>query len=314
MKVFDMHADIGTNIYTRKLNGEDNPFDKWHLNNLEKGEIKGVFTACFFDGHEDYKTMQEMILNCNEVIDNHPKLRHVTNSKDLIEDEKILALISVEGMCGIKDDVEEKIEWLYKHNVRVASLVWNESNALADGWPNNPLRGLSEDGFKVVKKMNELNMIIDVSHINEAGFWDIVKTSTKPIIATHSNIRELATHQRNLTVQQCKAIALKGGLIGLNAAGDFINNIKEEQTALNLAKHARFMADLVGVEHIACGFDYMDFIEDTDGLFNDSMALDLKDASYTQNFVEALKMVNFNDEEIEKICFYNVYNFLKEQL
>lgn len=314
MKIFDMHADIGTNLYLRKLKGEENPFDKYHLNNLVEGEIKGVFTACFFDGHEDYQTMQEMILNCNKVLDNHPKLRHVKSKEDLIEDDKILSLISVEGMCGIKDEVEEKIEWLYSHNVRVASLVWNESNALADGWPNNPLRGLSEDGFKVVKKMNELNMIIDVSHINEAGFWDIIKTSSKPVIATHSNIRELSSHQRNLTIQQLKAIALKGGLVGLNAAGDFIDSCKEKQTALHLAKHAKFMADIVGVKHIACGFDYMDFIEDTDGSFNDSMALDLKDASYSQNLVKALQDVGFNKEEVEMICFKNVYNFLKEQL
>lgn len=312
MKIFDMHADIGTNLYTRKLNGEENVFDKCHLNNLEKGEVKGVFTACFFDGHEDYKTMQDMIINCNEVIDNHPKLRQVKTKEDLIEDDKILALISVEGMCGIKDDVEEKIEWLYNHNVRVASLVWNESNALADGWPNDPLRGLSENGFKVVKKMNELKMIIDVSHINENGFWDIIKTSKRPVIATHSNIRDLANHQRNLTVQQLKAIASKGGLIGLNAASDFVASIRENQTALTLAKHAKFMADIVGVEHIACGFDYMDFLSNYDG--DASMALDLKNASYSQNLVKGLYEVGFNEKEVEMICFKNVYNFLKAQL
>lgn len=314
MKIFDMHADIGTNIYNRKLNGEENPFDKYHLNNLKKGEVKGVFTACFFDGHEDYQTMQEMILNCNEVISNHKDLRQIKSKEDLIEDGKILALISVEGMCGIKDNVEEKIEWLYNNNVRVASLVWNESNALADGWPNNPLRGLSEDGFKVVKKMNELNMIIDVSHINEAGFWDVVKTSTKPIIATHSNIRELSSHQRNLTIQQLKAIAQKGGLIGLNAAKNFISKDKDKQTALSLAKHAKYMADIVGVKHIACGFDYMDFLDDPNDSYSDAMAIDLKDASYSQNLVKALYEVGFNENEVEMICFKNVFEFLKEQL
>lgn len=314
MKIFDMHADIGTNLYERKLQGEDNPFDKYHLTNLEKGEIKGVFTACFFDGHEDWNTMKEMIINANEVLDNHLKLRHVKSKEDLIEDEKILSVISVEGMCGIKEDVEEKIEWLYKNNVKVASLVWNESNALADGWPNNPLRGLSEDGFKVVKKMNELNMIIDVSHINEIGFWDIIKTSTKPVIATHSNIRDLSNHQRNLTVQQLKAIANKGGLIGLNAASIFVSMDIEKQNALTLASHAKYMADIVGVEHIACGFDYMDFIGDHDSSFDDAMAIDLKDASYSQNLVKALKDVGFNDSEIQMICFDNVFNFLKSQL
>lgn len=313
MKVFDMHADIGTNLYERKLNGEKDVFKNYHLSNLTKGDVKGVFTACFFSGSQDWNTMQEMITNCNkEINENLDKLRQVINKKDLIEDDKILCCISVEGMCGVKDNVEEKVEWMYKNGVRIASLVWNESNALADGWPNNPNRGLSKFGFDVVKKMNELNMIIDVSHINEAGFWDIIKTSSKPVIATHSNVRNVCGHDRNLTDQQLKAIANKGGLVGLNSCGDFISTNEDEQTSLNLAKHALYMSKLIGVDHIACGFDYMDFLIGYEN--NDDNAIDLVNASMSQNLVNSLKEVGFNDEEISKICYYNVYNFLKEQL
>ena len=311
MKTFDMHADIGTDLYHRTLKGESDILNRIHLPNLNKGDVKGVFTACFFDGHEDYKTMQDMVLNCNDLLEKQEGIRFVKSKKDLVVDDKTLAIISVEGMCGIKDNVEEKIEWLFKHNVKVASLVWNEKNALACGWKLDPMYGLSELGFKVVKKMNEIGMIIDVSHINEKGFWDVISSSSKPIIATHSNCRKLCNHERNLTDQQIKAIALKGGLVGLNACGSFINDERSKQDALNLARHGRYIADLVGVKHLGCGFDYMNFLSE-DGL--EKMAIDLKDASYTQNLVKGLLEVGFNEKEVEDIMFNNVYNFLSQYL
>lgn len=312
MKTFDMHADMGTNFIERHLNGEKDIFKKYHYDNLIKGDIKGIFTACFFEGKEDWSYMQKMIEFCNEEIKrNKDILRQVKNKNDLIIDDKILALISVEGMCGIKEDVIEKIEWMYERGVRVASLVWNETNALANGWKQDPLIGLSEKGFAVIKKMNELKMIIDVSHINEKGFWDIISSSNKPIIATHSNARRLCPHGRNLTDQQIIAIGKKNGLIGLNACGHFVNENKDKQDALNLAKHGRYIADLIGVKHVACGFDYMDFLL---GDYNDEMLIDMNNASKTQRLINALYEVGFNDKEVEMIAYKNVYDFLQREL
>ena len=312
MKVFDMHADMGTNFYERQLNGEKDVFRNYNKNNLNEGEVRGVFTACFFEGRENWDYMQKMIEFCNqEISSNSDVLRQVKSREDLIEDDKTLAVISVEGMCGVRDHADEKVEWMYEHGVRVASLVWNESNALANGWKQDPLRGLSEEGFKAVRKMNELKMVIDVSHINEKGFWDVISTSERPIIATHSNCRKLCSHQRNLTDQQIRAIASRGGLIGLNACAHFISEDVSKQTSLELAEHARYMADLVGVEHIACGFDYMDFLI---GDYSDDMAKDMTNASYTQNLIRSLKEVGFSDEETAAIAFYNVFNFLKKEL
>lgn len=311
MKIFDMHNDMGTNLYERYLDKEENVFETYHLNNLKKGDVKGLFCACFFSGEQDYEYTQKMILHANEVLDAQKEVMKVKERKDLDIEDKIHILISVEGMCGLGDNIESEIEWLYEHNVKVGSLVWNEENRLASGWPNNPLRGLSLLGKRAVKKMNELKMIIDVSHINEKGFWDIIELSDMPIIATHSNARALCNHQRNLTDQQIKAIGLKGGLIGLNAARHFISETEEECTALNLAKHGRYIADLIGVEHLAIGLDYMDFLK---GFSDDSMAFDLKNASESQNLVEGLRQLKFSEEEIELICYKNVENFLKKYL
>jgi len=313
MKTFDMHADIGTNFIERHLDKEVDIYRKYNHDNISKGDIKGIFTACWFSGNETWDYTKQMVEFTNEEISrNSDVLRQVKSKEDLIIDEKVLALISVEGMCGVDSDVENKIQWLYDHGVRVASLVWNEVNHLASGWPNDPLVGLSEDGFKVVKKMNEIGMIIDVSHINEKGFWDIISSSNKPIIATHSNSRVLCPHDRNLTDQQIKAIGEKGGLIGLNAAGAFIDTDRNKQTSYTLALHGKHISDLIGVEHIACGFDYMNFLKDYSG--DSNMALDLANASYTQNLVKSLLEVGFNENEVEMIMYYNVFNFLKGTL
>lgn len=313
MRIYDLHADIGTDIFDRsKLDHDKEILKNYHLNKLKKGEIRGVAMACFFRGDEKWSTMQEMVrLTQNEIKANTDQVRWVKEKTDMIIDDRLLGIISVEGMCGIKTKVKDKIDWLYENGVRIGSLCWNDSNKLAEGWPNNPLRGLTKQGQRVIKRMNELNLIIDVSHTNEKSFWDIITLSDKPIIATHSNARSLCNHQRNLTDQQIKAIALKGGLIGLNAAKGFISLLESEQTALTLAKHARYMADMVGYQHIACGFDYMDFFKDEHG---NSMAQDLTNAGDSQNLIYALKNVGFSEKEIEAIAYKNVHDFLVKYL
>ncbi len=311
MKTYDMHSDIGTNLYEHDiLNNEDNSFDKYHLNDLKAGEVDCVFAASFFSGVEDWTTMQKMVENCQRELNNNKNIQRVLNKDDL-DVNKLKVLMSVEGMCGIRDDVSSKIRYLYDKGVRVASLVWNESNELAEGWPNDPLRGLSDKGKEAIRTMNDLRMIIDVSHANEKTFWDIISYSKRPVIATHSNARNVCHHDRNLTDQQLKAIASKGGVVGLNAAKFFVSDNEDEQTALGLAKQAFYIANLIGVDHVGCGFDYMNFLGNYP---DDDMAEGLEDASKTQNLIKALYEVGFSDEEVEKIAYLNVYNFLRNNV
>ena len=312
MRIFDLHADIGVDIYEKLQQKKQDILRNDHLPKLLKGEIYGVTMACFFSGKEDWTTMQHMILDTgSEIKANSDLFRWVKKADDLIIDDKILAIISVEGMCGIIDHVTERIDWLYDHGVRIGSLCWNESNSLAEGWPNNPLKGLTELGVEAIKQMNERKMIIDVSHTNEKTFWDIISFSQTPIIATHSNTRSLCDHQRNLTDQQIKAIGLKGGLIGLNAAKSFIHKDPAEQTVMNLALHGRYIADLIGYEHLALGFDFMDFLSER---FIGSMAIDMTNASQSQRMIKALGEVGFSQKEVEAIAYKNVESFLKRYL
>jgi membrane dipeptidase len=155
-------------------------------------------------------------------------------------------------------------------------------------------------------------MIIDVSHLNEKSFWDVLSHSSKPIIATHSNTRNYANVDRNLTSQQVKALIHQKGLMGLNAAKYFVHDDTSLQNVHYLAKHARVMADLGGLDCIAVGFDFMDYLNPPFG--KDVMAKEIQDASESQNLISALYELGFSETEVQKIAYINVLNFLEENL
>lgn len=312
MKIFDLHADIGSDILCQLNKGKTEILKNEHLDKLAKGEVKGVAVASYFEGHESWATMQAMISSTRKEIEAND-VNFIRKASDLDIRKACNMMMSVEGMCGIDQDFSDRIQWMFDQGVRLGAFCWNDENALATGVKGTVTRGLSLEGKKAVKQMNRLKMIIDVSHNNEKTFWDIIETSDLPIIASHSNARKLCQVDRNLTDQQIKAIGAKGGLIGINAARNFVDPLEENRDVHHLAKHARYMADLIGVEHLALGFDFMDFMEGADSKPS-PMAQGLEDASKAQNFIEALKLENFSDQEIAAIAYENAENFLRKYL
>ena len=311
MKIFDLHADIGWDILRKHEQGRTHVLREEHLPKLIKGEVLGVGIASYFEGSEDWDRMQKMVLAARqEIEENLDAVTWIKSRADLEESGKPQVVMTVEGMCGIRDQAEEKIQWLYDQGVRIASLCWNDENALATGVKGTVTRGLTEEGRKAVRKMDELGMILDVSHTNEKTFWDMVEVVRGPLIATHSNTRALCEVHRNLTDQQIMAIDAKGGVIGLNAARNFIDSNPEHQDALHLAAHGRHIADLVGVEHLAVGFDFMDFFED----HATSMGTDLTSALQAQNLIQGLRAQGFSEDECQAIGYDNALRVLRQTL
>ncbi len=306
MKLFDLHADIGMHVLTKLMQNETDILKRYHIDKLYKGGVFGVGMACFFEGHETLETAIKMVESLKNEIESNSDTLYAYKGNEF-DETRINALMTVEGMCFIKENPEEIIDWLYEKGVRIGSLSWNDENALSTGVKGNPLKGLTELGQRAIKRMNQLNMIIDISHTNEKSFWDIMSLSNKPIIATHSNCRALSNVDRNLTDQQILALIRNHGLIGLVAAKRFVSLNEQRQNAHELAKHASHIKALGGIDTLAVGFDYMDFLEGEFGRF--SMASDLQDASESQNFVKALIEEGFSEDEIEKICWKNVKRF-----
>lgn len=310
MKLFDLHADVGYAVMKyRNLHQQDiitnNQFPKRHA-----GGFSWVCMASYFEGRESWEEMQEMILALHEEIQLCKDVHLVKTKEDLDTPHFLHAICTVEGMCGISENVQECIDWLYEHDIKIASLAWNDENVLATGVRGNPKRGLSELGKQVVQRMGERGMIVDVSHANEATFWDLMKYHQGGIIATHSNARTLCDHPRNLNDEQLRSLAQRDGLIGVVCAGAFVDKQRTQQDLAHLVAHINYLKSLIGIEHIALGLDFMD---DYDGAM-ETMLIDLKEPSSAQLLIAELRKQGFQESEIEKIAYQNALDYLKRYL
>ena len=176
---------------------------------------------------------------------NPDKIIKVSNYAEMLKavhQQKIAAMFGVEGGHMIEDDLN-KLEALYKRGARYLTLThnvapsWATSAADETSKPNLAHKGLTDFGKQVVQRMNQLGMMIDVSHSGDQTFWDVIKMTTKPIIASHSSVYSLAPHRRNLKDDQIKAIAKNGGVIQINFNPGFIDSSFDKKEATFMAKH-----------------------------------------------------------------------------
>lgn len=148
----------------------------------------------------------------------------------------------------------------YRLGLRVVQFVDNGRNRLADGKGEARTRGgLTNFGVSVVNEMNRLGMLIDVVHLSEPGFWDVIETSKDPVIDSHSNCRALCDHPRNITDEQIKAVARGGGVVGLNCYSAMVKKNKDRATIDDLMRHVDHIVELVGIDHVGFGPDTFDY-------------------------------------------------------
>ena len=220
---------------------------------------------------------------------------------------KTAAILTVEE-GGILNGSLERLEELYRRDVRLITLLWNYENCIGAPGSREPSvmeRGLTPFGVRVVERMNELGMIVDVSHASDGVFWDVMKCSKKPVAATHSNCRALCDVPRNLTDDQLRAIRDTGGVVGLNVFHGFVHKEPRLQTARTLALHAAHMAEVMGVEHVGCGFDFCEFM----GPGNEG-AEGLESAAHIQNLFYWLEQLGMSRQERELIARDNFLRVL----
>lgn len=218
-------------------------------------------------------------------------------------------ILHIEGAEAI-DTKLEALDVFYAAGLRSLGPVWSRPNAFAHGvpfdFPRHPDTGpgLTRAGRRLVKRCNELGVMIDCSHLNAEGFWDVARISSAPIVATHSNAHSLCPSPRNLTDAQLDVIALSEGLVGLNYAVGFLREDGESNpdTPLStIAQHARYIADLIGVDHVALGSDF-------DGAVISS---ELGDATGLPKLLDALREVGFSEEELRRIAYGNWVRVLR---
>ncbi len=218
---------------------------------------------------------------------------------------KAATLLAIEE-GGAIDGSLEALRVLYELGVRAMTLTWSNRNDIADGINEEATgSGLTAFGKQVVAEMNRLGMLVDVSHISTAGFWSVMETSTKPIIATHSNAKTLCSHPRNLNDEQIKALAAAGGLAGITFAGQFLEEDWHDACIESVYKHIDYMLNLVGSD------DHVGFGSDFDGISHPPY--NIQGVQDYKPLIEFLSR-HYSDETINKITHQNVINLLQKVL
>ena len=304
--IIDLHCD--TLLYLNKET--DLKSAKGHIS-LDK-LIEGKYLLqCFaiFTHLKYVKNPKEFVYDkINTFYENMDKfqdyIKPIKTYQDIIDNKqngKISALLSIEEL-GCINSVEELVD-LYNKGVRMATLTWNFDNPL--GSPsclgNN---GLTPLGIEAIKKMEELGIVIDVSHLSDQGVYDILKHTTKPFIASHSNVRSLCDIPRNLPDELLLEMKKRGCIIGMNYYPQFVIKDSNVLKIDDLIKHIDYLKDLIGIDHVALGSDF-------DGIDGE---LEIKDASYLPLLISKLKEHGYSDEDINKITHQNALNLFSKIL
>jgi membrane dipeptidase len=229
--------------------------------------------------------------------------RTVGDIERCLADDVLAAVLHMEGAEAI-DANFELLDVLYAAGLRSLGPVWSRPNAFGHGvpfrCPSSPDTGpgLTDLGKALIGACNRLRILIDLSHLNERGFWDVAALSTAPLVATHSNAHALSPHSRNLTDRQLAAIRQSGGLVGVNFATAFLrpDGHHDKDTPLDLiVRHIEHLLEHAGEDGVGLGSDF-------DGAV---IPAALGDAAGLQNLVQALRQRGFGAPLIEKLCFRN---------
>ncbi|WP_299611744.1 dipeptidase [uncultured Tateyamaria sp.] len=181
-----------------------------------------------------------------------------------LEVGKLAAVFHIEGAEAIDPDLNT-LDVLYQAGLRSIGPVWSRETTFGHGvpfrYPSSPDTGpgLTDHGLRLVKRCNDLGVMIDLSHLNEAGFWDVARHSTKPLVATHSNVHAICPHSRNLTDKQLAAIAESDGMVGLNFAVAFLRadgKMLAEVPLEQMIRHLDHLIETVGEDRVGFGSDY----------------------------------------------------------
>ena len=215
----------------------------------------------------------------------------------------ITSILSIEDSVSLEGKIE-RVDEFYEKGVRMMSLTWNWENSLAYPQSDDPAKmqlGLKPFGIDAIRRMEELGIIIEVSHLSDGGFWDVTKYTKAPFVASHSCCRSLCNEGRNLTDDMLRKIGDRGGVCGINFYSGFLNKGSEYTAVEDVVRHARHVADVAGIDAVALGSDF-------DGVDNE---MEFKDYAGMPMIAEGLKEC-FTDDEVEKICWGNTLRVIRD--
>ena len=308
--MIDLHCDTIMQLLDHPDSG-DLYRNTWKIDieKLQKAHSKVQDFALFINlgkTNDPYGRYEEMRNLCTTQIHLYGEhIQHVLSYQDVksvYESGKIGALMSIEEGGVLGGDLD-KLKQAYQDGVRLITLTWNYPNGLGEPHCGEQHKKLTPKGIEFVEVMQDLGIIVDCSHLNDAGTEQLGDILDVPFVASHSNAREVTAHTRNLPDNLIKLIANKGGVIGLNFAQSFLGTSPISRIE-DIVKHGLYLINKGGEDVIALGTDF-------DGIKPDT---EIKDASEMHRLYDAFKEAGLSVEQCEKLFWKNADRLLKEIL
>lgn len=274
--VVDAHMDLANEVYARRLAGERHVIADRYLQHFKDGGLKVLVSSVYVNSsdlpekglHAGMGQIAALITELEEVKDDMCLVRSQAELDAALQEGKIAVLLSLEGLDPVGNDLY-LLRAFYEMGVRGASLTWSRRNAFGEGccfasdFREIP-GGLTELGRQAIAQMENLGMWLDISHLNNAGFAEVLELAKKPFIASHSNAWRVNANYRNLRDDQIERLAERGGVIGLNACGAIAGAEPEpkEDALRKLCEHVEYLTARAGEDHVGLGFDLCNGLND----------------------------------------------------
>lgn len=309
MNYIDFHCDTASRLFYKDKELFRNDFSV-DIEKMIKGECLAQFFAMFINNKDlksPFLTASDMIDNFNkELIKNKDYIALALDYKTLTENKgsnRMSAFLTIEEGEALEGNIDN-LKFFYDKGIRLITLTWNYENSI--GYPHimkeKACSGLKKFGKELVQAMNHYKILIDVSHLNDGGFNDVLNLSKYPVAASHSNSRAVKGHSRNLEDDMIRKLANSGGIMGLNFCSDFMG--ENEVTKIeDIKKHINHIKNVGGIDVLALGSDF-------DGISNQ---VEIKNVSEMDKLHSALKG-ELSEDDIEKIYYKNALRLIKEVL
>lgn len=311
MRFFDLHCDTA---FECSKGSRDIPLDQgaWHIS-LERGggfdawhQIFAIFMPDELRGDaavRHYQHVRDYIYRQTELFPDRFRLCRTAQELDDAESAGVCgAIMSVEGGSAAAGSLDN-IRKMYDDGVRLMTLTWNAANEIAQGVMDPVKGGLTAFGREAVALMNELDMVVDVSHLSDEGFADVAALSKKPYVASHSCSRRLCPHPRNLTDEMFCTIRDAGGLVGINFSRGFL--VEDSRTAMiDVIRHTEHFLSLGGRDIVCMGSDF-DGTDMPDGITG---------VESIGSLYELFLRHNYPEELVRKIFWDNAHAFMRRAL
>ncbi len=330
MNILDMHCDTISLMLENRRAGKKHSLreNTGHVDLVrmkKSGYILQNF-ALFVDNGKCQNPWDEVLelYDCymDEMLKNGDLISPVLCFDDIeknISQDKMSSLLTVEEGAVCMGEIE-KLNKLYDMGVRMMTLTWNYPNEIGfpntdysgkstvDPYTSDTINGLTEKGREMVEQMDKLGMIVDVSHLSDAGFYDVLECSKKPFVASHSNARSICRHVRNLTDDMLKKLGERGGVAGLNFYPVFLTDVPDctpnPGTLDAVVMHAKHIVKCAGIEALSLGSDF-------DGMDGHAH---LTGAESMHLLYDALGKAGFTQDQIDKVFYKNALRVYKDVL